>query len=180
MGFDAPRWATTMENVTVVPATASTRSLTAITSNGATTSCGTVVVDVDVDVEVVGADVVDVAAVGSGADGIVVVRGGAVMVTPATWVGTNRTVVRVVFLVVPVTRFTVVFVVRFTEVDVLLAAEAPGTPDGKVRRNVHTDTAVSTGTTRRLMTLEGRKRRRSTHTMVPRTRADSSDCPMCA
>ena len=178
MGLDAPRWATTMENVTVVPATASTRSLTAITSNGATTCCG---IDVEVvGADVVGADVVDVAAVGGGAGGIVVVRGGAVMVTPATWVGTNRTVVRAVFLVVPVTRFTVLFVVRFTVVDALLAADALDTPGGELRRNAHTDTAVSTGTARRVMTLEGRKRRGSTHTMVPRTRADSSDCPMCA
>ena len=158
-----------MENATVVPTTASTRSFTATTSKGATAGGGTV--DVGAAVVVAGAAVATGAA-----GGIVVVGAGAVIVTPATRVGTNLTVLREVFFVVLVTRFSVVFVERFT-VDAEVAAEAPGTPAGGDTTKVNTNIALSTATDRRVNNLGKGKRRSSTLTIVSRTRADSSDSP---
>lgn len=135
-----------MEKATVVPTTASTRSFTATTSNGAMTRAGTVVV---------GAEVVVVVAVG-GAGGIVVASGGAVSVTPATCVGTERTVVRIGFLVVFVTRLTVGFVVRFTVVDVFVTAEA-GTSEESGARSVNPRAAAKAATDPRERTVESRK-----------------------
>ena len=174
--LDAPRWAITMENATVVPTTASTRSFTATTSKGATAGGGTV--DVGAAVVVAGAAVATGAA-GGVAGGIVVVGAGAVIVTPATRVGTNLTVLREVFFAVLVTRFSVVFVERFT-VDAEGAAEAPGTPAGGDTTKVNTNIALSTATDRRVNNLGKGKRRSSTLTIVSRTRADSSDSPMRA
>ncbi len=152
-----------MENATVDPTTASARSFTATTSNGATARGGTVVVGAEVVVTGAGGE-----AEGGGTGATVVVDAGAVMVTPATWVGTNLTDVRAAFFVVLVTRFTVVFVGRFT-VEAFGVTEAPDTPDGGVTRNVNTAIAASVATDRRVRTPDREKRHRATPTIVSRT-----------
>jgi hypothetical protein len=179
IGFDAPRWAMTMENATVEPTTASTRSFTATTSNGATAGGGNVVVGAEVVVE--GASMAGgVAGGGTGATVVVAAGAGAVMVTPATLVGTSLIVVRVGFFVVLVTRFTVVFVARFNVVEAFGPAEAPDTPDDGIARNVTTDIATSVATDRRTRPPDQEKRDRSTPTIVSRTGTEWSDCPMRA
>ncbi len=118
--------------------------------------------------EVVGADGGGEVDVG-GTGGTVVVGAGAVMVTPATWVGTNLTVVRAGFSGVLVVRFRVFFVGRFKVVEALGVADAPDTADGGVTRNVNTAIAASVATDRRVRTPDREKRRRSTPTIVSRT-----------